>query len=174
MRSEKLQLSNDIQSLLSSPTGVFLVKYKGLKVADFSELRKSLISVGAECHVVPNRILRRAASELGVRELADLQLTGDTALVTGGSDAARVAKAVKGFAKDKQALGFKGGVLNRRLISASEASDLAELPPREILLAQLLGLFAAPPRHLVTVLNAKAASILYVLRSYMEKQEKTA
>ena len=130
MRSEKLQLSKDIQTLLANPSGVFLVKYKGLKVSEFGELRKSLIALGAECHVVPNRILRRAAAELQMTALADLRLTGDTALVTGGADVAQVAKAVKGFAKTKPALGFKFGVLSGRLISADDATTLADLPPR--------------------------------------------
>lgn len=172
MRPEKLQLSKDIQALLGSSSGVFMVTYKGLKVSEFGELRKGLAGLGCECHVVPNRLLRRAAVDLGVAELADLKFTGETAVVTGGRDPARCAKFLKGFAKDHQALGFRFGLLDRRLIAAGSVETLADLPPREVLLAQLLGVLQGPSRQLVSVLNAKTASVLYVLRAYLDKQDK--
>jgi len=63
-----------------------------MKVSEFGDLRKGLSALGAECHVVPNLILRHAAGELGICELADMELTGELAVVTGGKDPAKSAK----------------------------------------------------------------------------------
>ena len=174
LRAEKHQLRQGIEGLLVHSGATFLVTYKGMKVLDFGALRKALVGVGSECHVVPNRILRQAAKGLGLQELADLKLTGETALVTGGPDPARAAKAIRDFAKDKPVLGIRLGILNRKLIPAEQVKALADLPPREILLSQVLGVLQGPARQLVTVLNAKAASIVYVLRAYADKKEKAA
>jgi large subunit ribosomal protein L10 len=174
MRPEKLQLSKDIAALLEATGSAFMVAYKGLKVSEFGDLRRGLTALGSECHVVPNRILRRTAAGLGLKELADLAFTGETALVTGGADPARCAKFLKGFAKDHPSLVFRFGLLDRRLITGADVQALAELPPREVLLAQLLGVLQGPARQLVSVLNAKTASILYVLRAYVEKKEQAA
>ncbi len=174
LRAEKHQLRQSIEGLLVPSGATFLVTYKGMKVLDFGALRKVLIGVGSECHVVPNRILRQAAKELGLQELADLKLTGETALVTGGTDPAKVAKTVRDFAKDKPVLGIKCGILDRKLIPAEQVKALADLPPREILLAQVLGTLLGPSRQFVTVLNAKVASIVYVLRAYADTKEKAA
>lgn len=174
MRAEKEQLRKDILTLLEKSSGAFLVAYKGLKVIHFREFRKLLAEVGSECHVVPNRIFRRAATEFGMADLGSLKFTGETALITGGHDPVRVAKLVKDFARDNAAMVARYGVLNRKLISAAEVNALAELPPREYLLAQLLGLLQAPARQLVTVLNAKAASIVYVLQAYTDKKKASA
>lgn len=173
MRLEKEQLRKDIQTLLEKSSGLFLVSYKGLKVSDFREFRKGLDAIGSECHVVPNRVLRRAATETGMTDLGSLKITGETALVTGGADPVKTAKLLKDFAKDHAALGTRLGMLNRKLISAGEVKALAELPPREYLLAQLLGLLQAPARQLVTVLNAKTASIVYVLQAYADTKKAT-
>lgn len=174
MRAEKEQLRKDIQSLLEKSSGAFLVAYKGLKVSHFREFRKHLAEAGSECHVVPNRIFRMAATESGMADLGSLKFTGETALITGGNDPVRVAKLVKDFGKDHAALMARFGVLNRKMISAADVKALAELPPREYLLAQLLGLMQAPTRQLVTVLNAKVASIVHVLQAYTEKNKASA
>jgi len=174
VRAEKKRLNQDIQALLTRSSGVFLVMYKGMKVSEFGELRKGLPALDAACHVVPNLILQHAAAELGIRELAEMELTGETALVTGGKDPAKSAKYLKGFRKNHPALTVKFGILERKLISAQAVETLADLPPREVLLARFLGVLEAPKRQLVTVLNAKAASVLYVLLAYINKKEKAA
>ncbi|MFA4945008.1 MAG: 50S ribosomal protein L10 [Lentisphaeria bacterium] len=174
MRSEKLQISKDIQGLLGASDAAFLVSYKGMKVSEFSALRKELRTASSECHVVPNRILRKAAADLGLEGLAAEKTVGETALVAGGLDPARVAKILKQFAKAHPALSFKAGVLDRKLLTKASVEELADLPPREVLLAQLLGVLQAPARNLVSVLNAKAASIVYVLKAIADKKAKEA
>ncbi len=174
MRAEKQQLSKDIQALLVSSSGAFLISYKGAKVSEFSALRKELRGVGSECHVVPNRILRKSAAALDIQALATLKVTGETALVAGGKDPAKTAKVLKEYFKAHKALGFRAGMLDKKMITAAGVEALADLPPREILLAQMLGVMQGVPRQLVTVLNAKVASVLYVLKAIADKKEKAA
>ncbi|MBN2450191.1 MAG: 50S ribosomal protein L10 [Lentisphaeria bacterium] len=174
MRPEKQQLAQDIRALIDSSSSLFLISYKGLTTAAFGELRRVLDPVGSECHVVPNRLFRIAASESGLTTVADIDLREDTALVTGGSDPVAVAKVLRDFAKDHPQTSIKLGVLEGRLCTAAEAVSLAGLPPREVLLAQLLGLLQAPASQLVRVLQAKVASVVYVLSAYLNEKEKAA
>ena len=174
MRAEKEQLLNHLQGLLTASSGAFLMAYKGMKVIDFSALRKGLAASEAECHVVPNRLLKRAATGCGFTELADLKVAGETMLVSGGADPVKVAKVLADFGKDRKTLQFKAGLLSGKLLSVADTKALAELPSREVLLAQLLGLLQAPSRQLVTVLNAKVASVVYALNAYVGKKEQAA
>ncbi len=174
MRPEKQQLVQDLRGFLDAKRGVFLIAYKGLSVAQMAELRTQLAENEAECHVIPNRLLRRAASEEpGCAALADVPLTGETALVTGGSDAVQVAKKVAAFARANPACAFKCGLLEGKLLGPDEVKIVTTLPGREVLLAQLLGVLQGPLRQLVGVLNAEVASIVYAIQAYLDKKEET-
>ncbi len=174
MRIEKQQLVEDLKQFVSPGKDVFLVTYAGLTVADFQELRDALREIQAEAHVVPNRLLLKAAEQQGLAELAGYPLKGDTALITGGEDSVRVAKTVQDFAKKHKPCSFKVGYVESRLYSAEELSELSNLPSRDVLLAQLLGVLQGPSRQLVGVLHAKLASIVYVLKAYRDKQQESA
>lgn len=171
MRTEKIQLVKDLGALITSSDALYLVAYKGLDVDDFDDLRTELDKFGSECHVVPNRLFMRAAAECGLDSLAAYDLTGDTALVTGGEDAAAVAKALKAFGRDHDALSVKVGAMDGQRLEASDVAMLAELPNREVLLAQLLGVMQAPARNLAGVMYNRLASIVYVLNAYLHQQE---
>lgn len=174
MRAEKKQLVRDIGSLLEPASAVMLVSYKGLTVADFSELRANLDEVDSECHVIPLRLFRIAAAETGRDNLAELDIEGDTAVVTGAGDPVAVAKKVRDFAADHPEVAFKAGVVESRFCESEDLKALADLPAKEVLQAQLLGVLTAPAQKLAGVLNAKVASIAYVLQAYREASEKTA
>lgn len=163
IRPEKKQLVADLAQLITSSEAMFLVTYKGLKVTDFSELRARLADLQSECHVVPNRLFQRAAAECGLDSVA---LDGDSAMITGGKDAAAVAKAVKKFSADHDALQVKIGALNGQLLNPEEIDQLAKLPAREIMLAQLLGVLQGPSRQVAGVLYNRLASIVYALNAY--------
>lgn len=170
MRAEKLQLVKDLGDLMGASTHVFMMSYQGLTVAQFGDLRRQLAEAGAECHVIPNRLARKAAAENDAG-LDAFPFRGDNAMVTGGDDAVKVAKALKSFAKSHDTVEVKGGALRGRFIDASSFDALAELPSREILFAQLLGVLEAPKRNLVGVLNAKVASIVYVMQAYLDSKQ---
>jgi len=174
MRIEKQQLVEDLKEFVARDKSILLITYTGLTVADFQELRDALREIRAEAHVVPNRLLRKAAEQQEIPELAGYSLAGDTALVTGGEDPVQVAKTVETFAKVHKECSFKLGYIESRLYTPEELSMLTKLPSREILLAQLLGVLQGPSRQLVGVLHAKLASIVYALKAYLDKQEESA
>lgn len=174
MRPEKKQIVQDIRALMEPSSSLFLITYKGLTADAFGQLRSALDAAEAECHVVPNKLLRIAAGELGINQLAETELAGDTALITGGTDCVAVAKAVRDFSKTHDQVSFKLAVVEGSMCSPEEAAELADMPPKEVLQAQLLGLLQAPAGQLVRVLNAKVASIAYVLSAYLSEKEKAA
>lgn len=171
MRAEKTQLVNDLVDLMGSSGHVFMMSYQGLTVSEFSDLRRKLAESGAECHVIPNRLASRAAREAGIDCLSEFSFKGDNAMVTGGEDVVSVAKALKAFAKDHDEVELKAAALRGQLLRQTEIEALAELPSREILYAQLLGVLEGPKRNLVGVLNAKVASIVYLVQAYLDSKK---
>lgn len=170
MRAEKIQLLNEIGELLGGAEFVFLVTYKGLSVKNFSRLRASLAAHPVTCRVLKNRLILKAAAERGIPGLSELkELHGDTAVIAGRGDICAVAKAVAVFAKEFTQVAAKAGVMGGRLLTAAEIRDLAGLPPRPILQAQLLGLLQAPARNLVNVLYGKASQLVNLLHNYERK-----
>ncbi|MFZ2658141.1 MAG: 50S ribosomal protein L10 [Victivallales bacterium] len=171
MRIEKVQLLNEIGNMLEKSDYVFLITFKGLNVADFSELRGSLGKHNAECHVLKNRMIRKAAEAKGIKGLSELKFVGDTAVVSGKGDAGPVAKALMVFAKAHEQVSAKAGYLEGAVVSKGDISAIASLPTREVLRAQLLGVLLAPSRNLVTLLNVKASEIVNVLNAFKNKKE---
>ncbi|MBT7303020.1 MAG: 50S ribosomal protein L10 [Victivallales bacterium] len=174
MRAEKQQLVEDLKGLIGLSNGFFLIGYKGLSAAEFTDLRTQLAALGSECHVIPNRLFKRAAQEAGVDALAEAGIAEDNAIVCGGEDVAAVAKALKGFAKQHEGASIRMGVVDGNLLTGEQVAQLAELPPKAVLLAMLLGTLQAPATQLVQVLNAKLASIVYVLSAHLKEKEQAA
>ncbi len=172
MRSEKTYLVNQIGSGLTDSDYVYFISYQGLKVKDFSGLRDQLVKVNAACHVFKNTMIRKAAELHKLEALSALTLAGDTAMIYGKGDPGAVAKVLVDFGKSNEAVKAKGGFFEGALLSPAEISEIAALPSKEILYAQLLGVLQAPARNLVSILNNKAASILNVLNAYKDKLEK--
>lgn len=174
MRPEKQQVVHDIRALIEPSPCVFLIAYRGLNAAGFEAFRANLAECGAECHVVPNKLLQRAAAEAGMEALASGELSGDTAMVIGGEDLVAVAKKIREFAKETEFVSIKGGALGATGLDADAVEQLAKMPPREVLLAQLLGVLNAPKQKLVSVLYSATAGIVNLLRSYQHKLEEDA
>ena len=179
MRAEKLQMLEVAKGLVKDKP-VFLFGFRALTVADFSAFRAKLAGLNAECHVVKNSLIRKAAAELGYKALSEAEIQQSTVLVSGEGDAVAMAKAITELIKDtidaekKPRVTIKLGYLDGQLLSADDVKALAELPPREVLLAQLLGLLQAPAGQLVRVLNAKLSSVVYVLNAFLNKKEQAA
>ena len=171
MRTEKLQLVKDIGVILKEADFVFLISYKGLKVADFAELRNKLAEQNAACHVLKNRLIRKAAETESIDAIASMEIAGDTAIVSGKGDASEVAKVIATFGKSFDAVSPKGGYMDGTVLSDEDIKMIASLPSREVLLAQLLGVLEAPSRNFVGVLHAKATEILNILNAYKDKQD---
>ena len=172
MRQEKIQIGNDIAALLTSSDFVYFVSYKGLSTAEMNKFRDKLYAAGANCHVLKNRVVRKVAEINGLEALANTKITGDTAVVVGNGDASAVAKVITEFtASTQEVLAPKCGYFEGAMLSAAEIKAIADLPSKDALRAQLLGLLNAVPTGLVRVLSAKAGSIINVINAYKNKLE---
>lgn len=154
MRAEKQYLISEVDAHLKKSDYVILANFSKVTVADTAELRKRLAAEKAEFHVVKNSSLRVAAKALGLPDL-EASLTGPTAVIVGGKNSAGVAKVLKQFFKDKQKLEVKVGVMEKKLVSAETLSQIADLPPFDVLRAQFLGLLSSNAAAFVRVLDAK-------------------
>ncbi len=169
MRPEKASIVSDLSEKLKRSPFVLVTDYQHMKVGDFGELRNRLAPTGAEVHVVKNNFLKRAMSESGFADVSET-LIGQTAVVTGEKDVAPVAKVLKTFATEFKVAALKIGLVDRAVLSTAELDQLADLPPRDVLLAQLLGLLLAPATRLVRVLNEPGSALARLLKAKTEKE----
>jgi large subunit ribosomal protein L10 len=169
MRPEKTTIVEDLSTRLNQSPFLIVTEYTGMNVLQFAELRSRLAGAGAQCRVVKNTFLRRAAAEVGYPDLAD-NLSGQTAIVTGESDVCAAAKILKGFSTEFQKPSLKIGVLDKAIISREQIRALADLPPKAILQSQLLGVLKSPLQKLVALLNEPGASLARLLQARLEKE----
>ncbi|ETT35741.1 50S ribosomal protein L10 [Paenibacillus sp. FSL R5-192] len=132
-----------------------VVDYRGLNVAQVTELRKQLREAGIEFQVLKNSLLRRAAAAAELTELENV-LTGPTAIAFSVNDVVAPAKILNDFAKKNDALELKGAVVEGRVIGVEEVKALAELPSRDGLLSMLLSVLQAPVRNFALAVKAVA------------------
>ena len=173
MRPEKANIVSDLSEKLSRSPFLLVTDYQRMKVDQFGELRNRLAPAGAEVRVVKNSFLKRAMAESGMPDVAD-KLIGQTAIVMGQNDVAPVAKILKLFAAEFKTATLKIGVVDKAVLSTSDVETLAELPSREIMLSQLLGLLLAPATRLVRLLNEPASAFARLLKAKGEREEAIA
>jgi len=173
MRPEKTTIVEDLSARLNHSPFLIVTEYSGMNVIQLSELRSRLAGAGARCKVVKNTFLRKAAAAVGYPDLA-AELKGQTAIVTGESDVCAAAKILKSFAAEFQKPSVKVGVLENAVISKEQIQALADLPAKEVLQAQLLGVLKSPFQKLVTLLNEPAASLARLLKARIDKEGQPA
>ncbi len=173
MRPEKTSIVSDLSEKLKRSPFVLVTDYQRMKVGDFGELRNRLAPTGAEVHVVKNNFLKRAMTDSGFPDVAD-KLVGQTAVVTGEKDMAPVAKIFKMFAAEFKIAALKIGFVDRTVLSTAELETLADLPPREVLQAQLLGVLLSPATCLVRLLNEPGSALARLLKAKSEKEGASA
>lgn len=164
MNPDKKIIVDQLLERVNSSPFVLVVDYNGMTVPQFSELRNRLAEGGAECHVAKNTHMKRVFTEAGLPDLSET-LEGQTAFITGSEDVCAAAKAVANFSKEFKHPALKGGVLDGAVINSEEIKALAELPPREVLLAKLLGTLNAPAEKLLRTLNEPGSSLLRLLNA---------
>jgi large subunit ribosomal protein L10 len=173
MRLEKESIVREAKAALDASEFAFLTDYRGMSVKQFAEIRQGLAEVNSEMHVLKNSFIGIAMGEKRREALAE-DLQGPTGLITGKGDPTVVAKVLTTYSKANGLPVLKGGVLNEQTLSASDVAAMAMIPPREILLSQLVGTVQAPMTSLVGVMNAKVTSLLYVLKAIEEKKNNAA
>jgi large subunit ribosomal protein L10 len=152
---QKQQIVEEITTKLKASVSTVVVDYRGLTVAELTELRKQLRAAGVEFKVYKNSMTRRAAQ---AAELAGLNasLTGPNAIAFSTDDVIAPAKILNDFAKKHEALELKAGVIEGNIATVEEIQALAALPSREGLLSMLLSVLQAPIRNLALVTKAIA------------------
>jgi large subunit ribosomal protein L10 len=171
LKSDKERVVAELVEQLRSTETLIVADYRGLSVTDINKLRGELLAHGARFTVVKNTLTRRAAEEAGADALLAL-LEGPTAIafLESDGDPVAVAKALATAARETRVLTFRGGILDGRAIGEDEVKSLATLPPADVLRAQLVGavtgpvmavvgLFTAPLRDLVNVLDARVKQL---------------
>jgi large subunit ribosomal protein L10 len=159
---------DEVRTRLADASAAILTEYRGLKVGEISQLRRNLRAAGGEYKIYKNTLVRFAVAELGLSDLDEL-LVGPTAIAFVEGDAVTVAKALRDFARTNPALVVKGGVLGTSVLSARDATALADIPPREELLARFAGLLAAPMQTFAGLLQAVPRQMAYALAALIEK-----
>ncbi len=169
-RPEKVQAVAEIKERIERAQAVFLAEYAGLSVKDQQTLRRNLREGGAEFKVVKMTLARRAADELDLEGINDL-LLGPTGLTFADGDPVTAAKALKDFAKDHEVFSIKGGLLGADLLTPERVSELADIEPREVLLAKIAGAAKAPMANLAGLLAAMPRNFASMLSQLVEKKE---
>jgi large subunit ribosomal protein L10 len=170
-KTAKQEAVKEIEDLLSRCTIAILTDYRGLTVADMSELRGKLRGVSSEYRVVKNTMTRFAAERTGKEALKDL-LVGPTAIVFGYGEVMEPAKALADYLQAKKlGLPIKGGIMGDRLLSPEQIKALATMPPREVLISRLLGMLQTPITSLVFTLNANLSGLVRVLDARRQQLE---
>jgi len=169
MRPEKKSIYDEINTRVSDSEYLLVAEYKGLKVDQISDLRRQLRKGGARMQVVKNRLMRLIARGKGWDKI-EPSLKGQSAIVT-GKDIVRAAKTLKEFKGTSGLPQVKAGYMGDVYLSSAQVDALADLPPREVLLGQVVGTVAAPLSRLVGVLQQKVSSIVYVLKAIEDKKK---
>src|SRR5262249_9621468 len=150
-----------------------LADYSGLNVQQLAELRSQLRGAVVELHVVKNTLARRAVEETSFLPLAD-HFVGPTPVSLSQHDAVAMAKAITEYARSEPKLNVRVGFVEGQLLAAEQITALAELPPREVLLARMLASVQSPVTGFVGVLQGVLRQLVYALQAVRDAQEKAS
>ncbi len=167
-RPEKVAVVDEVRQRLEAADASVVTEYRGLSVTELADLRRSLAAAGGDYKVFKNTLVRRAVAG-GAHELLEPLLSGPTAIAFVHGDVSAVAKALRDFSRTNPALVVKGGLLDGSLLSSGDLGALADLPARDVLLAQVAGTIAAPLRQLAGLLQALPRNLAYGLSALVER-----
>lgn len=169
-RPEKVQAVAEIRERIEGAQAVFLAEYAGLSVKDQQILRRELRANGAEFKVVKMTLARIAVAELEIDSLDEL-LSGPTGLAFADGDPVNAAKVLKDFAKGHDVFVIKGGLLGLDFLSPESISKLADIEPRDVLLAKLAGAMQAPMAKFAGLMAALPRNTANALLQLLEKKQ---
>jgi large subunit ribosomal protein L10 len=169
-KERKTELVTQYIEQLKQSQGIILADYRGLSVHDISDLRRGMRPIGGKFQVVKNRLLMLALKEVGM-SVPEEWLIGPTAIGFCHEEVPPVAKALTNAAKEMDTLHIKGGLVGTSVLSEEQVRVIADLPPREVLLAQVLGTINAPASRAASVVASGIRQVLNVLQAYVDKLE---
>lgn len=168
-KASKVEAVERLRESIAAQKGTVIAENLGLTVAEVTRLRKTLREADAEFRVVKNTLIRLASRDTGFEKLADAFI-GPTAVGFARNDPVALAKAMKEFAAGNPKFRLKAGYLDGKVLSAREIEALADLPSREVLIAQLVGALASPLRRLAQAMSDPPRKMVYALHSIHEKK----
>ena len=172
-RAEKGTSIAEFREKLSGVRGAVLTDFRGLSVADITELRNLLRKSEVEYRVVKNTLARLAVKDTGLEGLA-AYFEGPTAIAISRKDAVAASKVLTTWGKSRPTFTIKGGVVEGRVVGSAEIAELAAVPPREVLLARMAGALQAPITGLVRVLAVHLLGLACALDQVRKKKEGAA
>jgi large subunit ribosomal protein L10 len=172
-KQEKTEVVAEIAEGLGRASIALVSEYRGMTAGESTEVRRRLRAVSGELRVAKNTLIRRAIKDTAFSDL-DAQLGGPVGLILSFADPVELAKTVTGMRELGEKFKIRGGVLEGKPLSAEEIQALATLPPREIILSQLLGLLNAPATRLVRLLNEPGSLVARALDAIGRKTGESA
>jgi len=168
--ADKAEAVADLHARFGAATGAVVSDYRGLNVQEISALRRQLREVNVELRVVKNTLARRAAAETDFERIAE-SFVGPTSIALTEGDVVAMAKVMTEYAKREPKLAIRAGLAEGQALTPERVAALAELPPREVLLAQALGSLKSPMSGLVGVLQGVVRQLVYVFAAIQRERE---
>ncbi len=160
---------DEIKNKIQNAKGLVIIDYVGLNVMQDTLMRKKLRERGIDYSVLKNRLVKMAFNELGHSEF-DEALNGPSAFAFSETDTVEVAKAIAECATEYKKIQIKCGYAEGSFIDANEVKQLAKLPPKEVLLAQMLGSMQSPITNLAYCLNGLISGLAICINQIAEKR----
>lgn len=170
--TEKQTIVQELKEKLLNTKGAVLVNNRGMNVALDTKLRRKMREAGIEYRVVKNTLTRIAAKDAGIQGM-ETYLEGPTVIAMSATDPVAPAKLLSDFIKENklQVLEIKAGLVEGKVIDSNGVKALASLPPREVLIAKMLGSMQAPISGLVNVLHGNIRNLVYALEAVRKQKE---
>jgi large subunit ribosomal protein L10 len=168
---KKKQIIDNLEQIFAQSNSGIMTDYRGLKTSDVVSLRRKLREIGVDYHIVKNTLAKIAAEKTGKDQIASL-FEGPLAIAFIKGDISKSAKVMTDhIAATKMAMAIKGGFLGNKLLTPKEVATIATLPPREILIAKVLGGIQGPLYGLLNQVNAPLRGLAYVLQGRIKQLE---
>ncbi|MFW5807537.1 MAG: 50S ribosomal protein L10 [Spirochaetota bacterium] len=164
----KIDFVNEIKETLAEKKNIILTKYSGVKVAKMSALRTEIKSKGAKYKVIKNNLFKRALDESGY-ETIDEHLKGPIGVAFAGDEIGDVAQVLKKFKDDQESFEYFLGIIENTVYNQAQLATIADLPPKEVLLGQILSLVNAPSSKIAMGMNQIMASLARGINAVAEK-----
>jgi large subunit ribosomal protein L10 len=168
--AHKVAVVDEVKTRIGAAAASIVSEYRGLTVAELAELRTALEAVGGDYKIFKNTLVRRAIDGSEYQLLSEY-LSGPSALTFVQGDVSAVAKALRDFSRTNPLLVIKGGLADGSLLSVADLAALADLPPREVLLARMAGALAAPMQQMAGLLQALPRNMAYGISALIEQRE---
>ncbi len=170
-RAQKAEQLQELKEKMSKAQSVIFTHYIGLTVGNVSDLRKKLRAGGAEMKVAKKTLMSLAAKEQGLPELPETMMDGPVACIFSYDDPITGAQIAFGYGKDHPQVSFVGGIFEGKLLSQSDATTLAQIPGRQVLLAQFAGMIRSPLTAFASMCSSPLSGFARAMAEYAKKKE---